>query len=518
MTRFANIFIVITVVAVSLFVQEGAARSANISGKVTNTSDAAISGALVKLEDGGQTATTGVDGSFTLATVGIHDQINQSPPYKLSVTINHGLLCVNLAEKSPIEIITYTIRGKAISAIKKTMDAGIHSIALPSNGAGVYLYKIKSGRSEFVLKGNSIGGVSQGTAVSAQGSSSPAALAKQTMVTEEFNDTIVVNKTGYAEYRMPINNSDTSGIVIKMDSTTSAIIFLSTLDLNIAESTSDVAEPVYITNSATDDDYKPTYSKDGSKVAFFRAIDYGSGPYKEWKTKLCAINVDGTGFKELTKGDYADFNPMWTRDGSDKITFSRIDISTNPATSNVYWTNPDSEPGQEQRISDPNKNDFVYSGLEDGRLLVRGDNNSYYLMTPSTTETPLYEELSYPFPGTYLHKMSISPSETKITYMKVVDTSVPTENGSIIAYADFDANTLEMKNEVEVSEIDVLVTHWYPCWTKDENTIVYAIHPDKTTGDLGFIVAYSILDGTTTKISGSETMNYRYPNVKGVIK
>ncbi len=117
-------------------------------------------------------------------------------------------------------------------------------------------------------------------------------------------------------------------------------------------------------------------------------------------------------------------------------------------------------------------------GLEDGRLLVRGNASNYFLMTPSTTGSPTYEELSYPSPGTYLHKMSIAPSETKIAYMKVVDTNVDSDNGSVIAYADFDADTLEIENEVVVSELDTAETHWYPCWTADESTIVYAIHPD----------------------------------------
>ena len=40
---------------------------ANISGIVTDTGSTPIAGAVVKLEKGGQTATTAADGSFTLA-------------------------------------------------------------------------------------------------------------------------------------------------------------------------------------------------------------------------------------------------------------------------------------------------------------------------------------------------------------------------------------------------------------------------------------------------------------------
>lgn len=38
-------------------------------GKITDTAGTAISGVLVKLKNVGQTATIGVDGSFTLTTV-----------------------------------------------------------------------------------------------------------------------------------------------------------------------------------------------------------------------------------------------------------------------------------------------------------------------------------------------------------------------------------------------------------------------------------------------------------------
>ena len=44
---------------------------ANISGTVTDTGTTPIAGAVVQLEKGGQTATTGADGSFTLATTAI---------------------------------------------------------------------------------------------------------------------------------------------------------------------------------------------------------------------------------------------------------------------------------------------------------------------------------------------------------------------------------------------------------------------------------------------------------------
>lgn len=50
----------------------------NISGIVTDKNNTVIAGADVRLEKGGQTATTGDDGSFTLTDVSINEQFRQS--------------------------------------------------------------------------------------------------------------------------------------------------------------------------------------------------------------------------------------------------------------------------------------------------------------------------------------------------------------------------------------------------------------------------------------------------------
>jgi uncharacterized protein (TIGR02145 family) len=191
---------------------------AAMSGKVTDTAGTAILGAVVQLELGGQTATTGTDGSFSLSASNaiITSKSNPSLAQKLSATMQNGLLWVTVAEKSAVEITTFDITGKALSRVRHAMDAGIHSIALPQRGAGIYLYKVKAGTSELLLKSNSIAGVTQGTAVSFQGSSSYSAVAKQAKVAAAINDVIAVTKAGYLMYRVTVTNSDTSGMEIKM--------------------------------------------------------------------------------------------------------------------------------------------------------------------------------------------------------------------------------------------------------------------------------------------------------------
>jgi uncharacterized protein (TIGR02145 family) len=189
---------------------------ADISGTVTDTGSTPISGAVVQLENGGQPATTGADGRFTLvASAAIIPVNGKLLPNGLSARISGTMLNVTIAERSAVEVATFNLTGKALSTVRKTLDAGSHSIVLPYRGAGIYLYKVKSGNGELLLKGNSIGGISSGISVTTQGSSSNH-LAKQVKATAAINDVIAATKIGYLNYRVVVYNSDTSGIAIKM--------------------------------------------------------------------------------------------------------------------------------------------------------------------------------------------------------------------------------------------------------------------------------------------------------------
>jgi uncharacterized protein (TIGR02145 family) len=99
--------------------------------------------------------------------------------------------------------------------MRKTLNAGRQSIALLQRSSGIYLYKVKAGNNELVLKGNSVDGVSSGIAVLSQGQLLKS-LAKQATATVAINDVIAVTKDGYLNYRVVAYNSDTSGIAIKM--------------------------------------------------------------------------------------------------------------------------------------------------------------------------------------------------------------------------------------------------------------------------------------------------------------
>ncbi len=189
------------------------AQNVNISGTVTDTGGTAIADAVVLLEKGGLVDTTGADGSFTLSgATGINDGVNESRPHTLSATINNGFMHLNIAEKSAVEINTYTLQGKLVSSVKKTLGAGAHSIKLPNLGAGVYMYQVKIGSERLLIKNCSISG---GTSAYTHGSPTPA-FTQQAMVYFPINDVIAVTKDDFLNYRVVVTNSDTSGIEIKM--------------------------------------------------------------------------------------------------------------------------------------------------------------------------------------------------------------------------------------------------------------------------------------------------------------
>ena len=141
--------------------------------------------------------------------------VAQSLPQKISVIICNGLLIVNVRKKSPVEIITFTLHGKVVSTVQKTMDVGTHTLPLPHCGTGIYLSRIKSDRCELIIKSSSIGGSSQRTIVSAYGSPSQN-VATQEKSFDPINDVIAVAKEGYLNYEVTVTNSDTSGIEIRM--------------------------------------------------------------------------------------------------------------------------------------------------------------------------------------------------------------------------------------------------------------------------------------------------------------
>lgn len=293
----------------------------------------------------------------------------------------------------------------------------------------------------------------------------------------------------------------------------------------ITVSSSDGSEVQWLTDGELDD-YKPAYSPDGSKIAFFRVLDYRSGVVFDWRSKLMVMSSDGSGVRELTDSGALDHIPYWTRDGSGAITFNRAQGASN----RIYRTTPNAQPGDEQLLSDPTYIEEGYSSLRDGRIIMRREfPPKVFLLTPGDAGSPSYEEISYPYEGTLLHRITVSPSETRIAYMKIAPENLdPVHlriyNSSVIAYADFDAENLRIDNELEITQYDESTRDWYPAWSPDEKVIIWThgvscpVLGTEPCDPSGVVMGHSLETGLTTQISSRDDLEYRYPNVVGALK
>jgi Tol biopolymer transport system component len=269
-----------------------------------------------------------------------------------------------------------------------------------------------------------------------------------------------------------------------------------------------------LTNSRND--FKPSWSPDGSMLTFFRAERYGSD-FKDWRSIIGVINADGTGFRELTSAEYPNFNPTWTRDGSNRILFNRFS-TTGDSRNQVFWTAPTASPGEEELLSDPDFMGFewVNSGLRDGRIFVdRSPGGSFqsFLLTPDPGTRGLYEEIERPTSLVW-HKLSVSPSETRVAYMLDYDGNIPTYADSVICFAELDIQALKIYNQVQVTPDDPHFIQEYPAWNRDESLLVY------DSNEAGFyqVYAYRLADGTTTRISSERGVTEQFAAFEGVPK
>ena len=258
------------------------------------------------------------------------------------------------------------------------------------------------------------------------------------------------------------------------------------------------------------EDYKPSWSKKGDKITFFRLLEGGPST-RVWKTALCVINTDGTGFKALSDGAYADFNMTWTRDGSNLIIFNRY-INERNGLNRIYFIDPEGSAGDEQLVSDISQDfEWAFCGLKDGRLFIDSFTSPDYksfLLTPDPGKVGTYEEISRP--TTYVwHKLSVSPSETKVCYMlDMKKTSSESYIDSVLYYADFDINTVEVSNPVQITKLSMKYVDEYPRWSNDETIIVY----DSNRNGVNQLYGYRLSDGVTRRISPDESTNYYFGN------
>ena len=253
-------------------------------------------------------------------------------------------------------------------------------------------------------------------------------------------------------------------------------------------------------------DFKPSWSKTGDMLVFFRRLKNHKDVGK-WKTAIHIINVDGTGLHRLSDGTHTDFNQTWTRDGTNTPIWNR----KNPKGGGyrVMASRVGARPGEEFRVSGKGFHTWAYTCLVDGRILVSSHHPKqkwgYYLMTSDRDGGPKYEKIRFDLAekGT-LDRVSLSMDETKVCfeYTKGFKRKVP---GRTLYLADFDAKTRTIANAKPfANEEGENVWFAYPRWTKDHTAIVY--HAGRK------LFLFTLADRSTKQVSTDNEADYRYPH------
>jgi len=253
-------------------------------------------------------------------------------------------------------------------------------------------------------------------------------------------------------------------------------------------------------------DFKPSWSKTGDMIVFFRRLKNDPNVGK-WITAVCIINVDGTGFHQLTDGTHTDFNQTWTRDGTNTPIWNR----KNPETGGyqVMASKVGGRPGEEVALTSKSYHTWAFTCLVDGRILVGARppklGRGYYLMTPNVGGEPTFERIDCELAKKgLLDRISVSPSETRVCfeYQKGFKHKM---GGRTLYVADFDAEKRTITNARPfANEEGKPIWFAYPRWTKDESAIVY--HAG------GKLYLYTLEDGSTRKVSTDDSAKYIYPH------
>ncbi len=267
-------------------------------------------------------------------------------------------------------------------------------------------------------------------------------------------------------------------------------------------------------------DWKPVWNLAGDRLAFFRtSVD--SGAFVYWKAALMVVTADGGEERQLTDGTGRDFNPTWTRDGTGRILFNRYGVGDEPDRCEVWMTAPDGAPGSEVRVSGPeHRYEWADAGLRDGRIFVdtavwsrfgRGSMRSF-LLTPAPGGGGTYQELRRPTRAMW-HKLSVSPSETKVVYMQDVSGDLGDYSDDVLYWAELDKDALEVRNPVRITKpTGRRCVNEYPRWSADETLILF----DSSCDGASRVYAYRLSDGALAPVSPAGREATMFPSVQGV--
>jgi Tol biopolymer transport system component len=231
-----------------------------------------------------------------------------------------------------------------------------------------------------------------------------------------------------------------------------------------------------------------------------------------WKSAIFVINVDGTGFHQLSDGTYTDFNPTWTRDGLNTPIWNRKNVKKGGFF--VMQSKVGNKPGQEVAITDESHLTWAHSCLTDGRILVASYHPTlgpgYFLMTRKSGGKPLYERIDCDLAKKgLLDRVSVSPSEKKICFEYQLGFKSKGMGGRTLYIADFDADRRTITNPKAFAN-EASKPFWiaYPRWIDGESAVIY--HSGETGKNQLYV--YRLEDRSTRRVSTNPKANYQYPH------
>ena len=215
------------------------------------------------------------------------------------------------------------------------------------------------------------------------------------------------------------------------------------------------------------------------------------------------MNADGSGLHEIITGeDSFNTEPYWSRDGSNRISFNRMNVKDQ----GPHWNDANGQPGAEQRIGPWG---WVNPHLADGRVFIQQRGGKSFLATPVKDGKASAEGGKTRYvrversDDMFIHKIALSQDETMIAYQKWVDRNHNLYKGGVMVYAKFDASVPSITNEVIFDELDPSTMAWYVSISTDNKHLLFAKD--------GAIMQYDVEKGTTMKVSADSDPYKAYP-------
>ena len=327
--------------------------------------------------------------------------------------------------------------------------------------------------------------------------------------TRATSDVVTFSKDGYGSISRNVEStSETENVVLTLEGKVTYVC--TTAD---AKGRWQIARTVYDPESKTSEityltdtsqwNFKPNFSPDGSKMTFFRRYAADGPCCGTWLSSVCVMNADGSGLHEIITGeDSFNTEPYWSRDGSNRISFNRMNVKDH----GPHWNDANGQPGAEQRIGPWG---WVNPHLADGRVFIQQRGGKSFLVTPvkdgkasAKSGKTRYVRVERS-DDKFIHKIALSQDETMIAYQKWVDRNHNMYKGGVMVYAKFDASVPSITNEVIFDELDPSTMAWYVSISTDNKHLLFAKD--------GAIMQYEVEKGTTMKVSADSDPYKAYP-------